>query len=109
MPVIPSTDSLKMWVTTSVRKCKKCSGRYQPAEIKVFFFLMDILRQCFIFGGDVCFKVSGMRLCFGSRRKNNVGNTSVFIVAAKWCCTEPKLFAAKDKRIREGTELGQLT
>ena len=76
-----------------------------------FGFAIDILRQYLIFSWDgiVYFKVSDMRLCFGSRRKNNVGNTSVFIVAAKWCCTEPRLFATKSIRGWEGTELGQLT
>ena len=31
-------------------------------------------------------------LCFGSRKTNNIDNTPIFIVAAKQCYTEPRLF-----------------
>ena len=39
--------------------------------------------------------------------ENNVDNTSMFIVAAKQCCTEPRPFSVKGPRSWEGTELGQ--
>ena len=42
-------------------------------------------------------------------KNNNTGNTMMFIVAAKQCCTEPRLFATKGPRCWEGTELGQMT
>lgn len=39
-------------------------------------------------------------LCFGSRKKkNNVDNTPVLIVAAKQCCIEPRPLAANGPRI----------
>ena len=41
--------------------------------------------------------------------KNNVGNTPVFIVAAKQNGMEPRTFAVKGPRSWVGTELGQLT
>lgn len=46
------------------------------------FYLFVTFFLCFVID-IVCFRVSGMILCFGSRRKNDVGNTSMFIVAAK--------------------------
>ena len=48
-------------------------------------------------------------LCFGSRKKNNVDNTLMFIAAAKQCYTETRPFSEKGPRNWEGTESGQLT
>ena len=48
-------------------------------------------------------------LCFLFQEKNNVGNTLMFMVAAKQCCKEARLSLGKETRSWEGTELGQLT
>jgi len=42
---------------------------------------------------------------FWFKEKNNVVNTLMFIVSAKWCCIEPTLFSAKGPRGNRGNRI----
>ena len=73
---------------------------------KISVFSSDLRAYLgFSWDGIVFFRGSGMMLCFGSRKTNNIDNTPIFIVAAKQCYTGPRTFP----RSWEGTEQGQLT
>ena len=56
----------------------------------------------FIWDRVVFFRMSGMMLCFGSRRKTML-ITPMFIAAAKQCCKEPRPFTVKGPSSWEGT------
>lgn len=58
------------------------------------------LNCCLNFSWDrtVSFRVPGVMLCSGSRRKKNIDNTLMVIVAALRCCTEQRLCSARGLR-----------